>query len=67
MASFNRQVVQDDPDSGEIDGLFCEEVLREWLQNLETLVHERDDSNPAAVEGRSQKGSSKTPPLKVVP
>lgn len=28
----------------EINGLFCEEVLREWLQNLEEQVRKRDES-----------------------
>jgi len=28
----------------EFDGLFCEDVLRDWLQNLEELVRRRDEA-----------------------
>ncbi|MGY6553904.1 MAG: hypothetical protein ACXIUM_05210 [Wenzhouxiangella sp.] len=40
-------------DDREINGLFCEEVLREWLQNLEQLVAERDLANNTGPMGRS--------------
>lgn len=47
MTNINLQRNEDAEDGREVDGLFCEEVLREWLQTLEQLIDQRDRAQPA--------------------
>lgn len=44
----------------EIDGLFCEEVLREWLLNLEAQARKPGE---ALLQSRTISGSSRSKPL----
>lgn len=66
MNSANRKIEADGLEDREVEGLFCEEVLRSWLQNLESLVQQRDvgtcDSGAEVDQPRAGKHSA----LKVV-
>ncbi len=49
----------------EIDGLFCEEVLREWLLKLQRLVEQQEKKNAAEAKKVGTHGD-RTARLKVV-
>ena len=44
MTDYNDKYRGHKPSDQDFDGLFCEDVLREWLQNLEELVRRRDEA-----------------------
>ncbi|TVS12182.1 MAG: hypothetical protein EA419_05865 [Wenzhouxiangella sp.] len=59
MTDYNDKTSRRQPGDQEFDGLFCEDVLREWLQNLEELVRRRDQARKP-VEVRDARAGENT-------
>lgn len=59
MSNANNYLNDSLHEDREIKGLFCEEVLREWLQNLEQLIVERDSARAEAAANRGAPGFGK--------
>ncbi len=51
----------------EVDGLFCEEVLRDWLQNLEELIQDRDHERASKNAEAMPRQVPRDAHLRVVP
>lgn len=66
MNTFNARWNDSTPADPELGGLFCEEVLRGWLENLEQMVdqnHRAEDVYAGESDGLDE---MKSPVLKVI-
>lgn len=51
----------------DVNGLFCEEVLRDWLQNLEELIQDREHERASKNAEAKPRQVPRDAHLRVVP
>lgn len=66
MTNSDNNVIEVRPGDREVDGLVSEQFLREWLQNLETLIEKRDRANAKAAARARRQAGGKYPPLQAI-
>lgn len=67
MNTSNTRATETRREEQEVDGLFCEEVLRDWLHNLEELIQDREHECAAKSSETKPRQVPRDAHLRVVP